>query len=248
MSFDSATLWAAGAALVAGTTRGFTGFGGALIFMPLVAAAYGPAVAAPALLAIDTVLTLPILAPALRACLWREVLPLSLAAMLGVPAGVALLELANPLALRWGIALLAFALLALLVSGWRYSGRTHAAATLGVGLLAGVLGGAAQLSGPPVVAYWLGGGRPAALVRANLFAFFAVLTLASGLAYALRGLFTAEVGRLSLTIGPLYAIGLFAGAKGFRRTSDAAYRRVAYAVIALAALASLPLFDALTGR
>ncbi len=43
------------AAFVAGLSRGFSGFGAALIFIPLGSAAVGPALAAPILLAIDAV-------------------------------------------------------------------------------------------------------------------------------------------------------------------------------------------------
>ena len=42
-----------GAALVAATARGFSGFGGTLIFMPVASAAIGPKAAAPLLLIID---------------------------------------------------------------------------------------------------------------------------------------------------------------------------------------------------
>lgn len=245
MSFDLALVWAAVAAFIAGVTRGFSGFGGALIFMPLVSAAFGPEVAAPVLLVIDTVLTAPITIRAFRACTWHEVAPLAVGAIMTVPLGVYVLNHADPVTLRWILAMLAFGLVFLLMSGWRHSGRPKLATTLGVGLVAGTFGGAAQMSGPAVIAYWLGGGRPAAEVRANLFGFFALATVASALAYAASGLFTPEVGRLSLVLGPLYAVGLAAGARAFRGASDAHYRRAAYIVIGLAALASLPLFDGL---
>ncbi|MBS9479192.1 sulfite exporter TauE/SafE family protein [Ancylobacter radicis] len=248
MTFDLALAWAVFTALVAGATRGFSGFGGALIFVPLVSAVFGPKIAAPTLLVIDTALTLPFLVTAFRACVWRQVAPLAIGAVLTVPAGVALLQWLDPLALRWGFCILSLAMLALLVSGWRHSGRQHLPTTLGVGMLAGVLGGAAQMSGPPVVAYWLGSGQPSALVRANLFGFFALATLASGTAYLANGMITREVGLLSAILGPAYAIGLYAGNRAFRGASDDHFRRVAYAIIALAALSSLPLFDGLLGR
>lgn len=243
MSFDLALVWAAATALVAGVTRGFSGFGGALIFVPLVSAAFGPEVAAPVLLVIDTVLTAPITIRAFRDCTWREVAPLAASAVIAVPFGVFVLNHADPVLLRWTLAILSLGLLALLMSGWRHSGRPSLPATIGVGLVAGTFGGAAQMSGPAVIAYWLGGGHTAAQVRANLFGFFALATVATATAYAWSGLFTREVGRLSLLLGPLYAVGLFAGARAFRGASDAHYRKAAYVVIGLAALASLPLFD-----
>lgn len=248
MALDPVLLWAFLTALIAGVTRGFSGFGGALIFVPLVSAAYGPRVAAPSLLVIDTLLTLPFLIPALRACLWRQVAPLAVGAVVAVPAGVWVLAHMDPMVLRWALALLGLGLLLLLVSGWRHTGQHNLPTTLAVGAVAGFCGGAAQMSGPAVVAYWLGSGQPSVLVRANLFGFFALVTLASGTAYAVGGLFTAEVGRLTLLLGPAYAIGLYAGARAFRGASDRHYRIAAYWVIAAAALLSLPLFDTLIGR
>ena len=52
---------AVGIAALAGLVRGFTGFGSALIYMPLVSAVYGPQVAAVTLLLIDIVCSLPVL-------------------------------------------------------------------------------------------------------------------------------------------------------------------------------------------
>jgi len=245
MSFDLALLWAIATALIAGVTRGFSGFGGALIFIPLVSAAFGPKVAAPSLLVIDTILTLPIVIRALRACIWREVAPLALGAVVAVPAGVAVLEHIDPLLLRWILAGLTFALLALLVSGWRHGGRHPLPVTLGVGAVAGLLGGAAQMSGPPVVAYWLGSGQNSIQVRANLFGFFALVTVATATAYTAHGLMTWQVGHLVLALGPAYAVGLILGSKAFKGASDAHFRIAAYWVIAVAALVSLPVFDPL---
>lgn len=243
MSFDAALIWAIATALLAGATRGFSGFGGALIFMPLVGATFGPRMAAPTFLVIDTVLTLPMVYGAMRGCIWRQVLPLALGAVVAVPAGVLLLEAADPVALRWGIALLAIGLLALLMFGTGLRAPRSLAARLGIGAVSGILSGAAQLSGPPVVVYWLGTGQNAALVRANLFAFFALITVASAATYASRGLVTAEVLKLSLVLGPTYALGLVAGARGFRLASERQFRLIAYAIIALAAVASVPLLD-----
>lgn len=248
MSIDPVLVWALLTALIAGVTRGFSGFGGALIFVPLVSAAFGPKVAAPTLLVIDTLMTLPFLFSALRACIWRQVAPFAFGAVVAVPAGVWVLDHIDPMVLRWALAVLSLALLVLLISGWRHSGRHGLPTTLGVGVVAGFCGGAAQMSGPAVVAYWLGSGQPSALVRANLFGFFALVTLASGTAYAAHGMFTAEVGRLSLLLGPAYALGLYAGARSFKGASDRAYRVAAYWVIAAAAVLSLPLFDMLLGR
>ena len=50
---------------------------------------------------------------------------------------------------------------------------------------------------------------------------------------------------LSLLLGLPFAVAMAAGAYWFHGSSDALYRRAAYLIIALAALVSLPVFDAL---
>ncbi|QIB33383.1 sulfite exporter TauE/SafE family protein [Ancylobacter pratisalsi] len=248
MNLDPVLVGAIVTALVAGATRGFSGFGGALIFVPLVSAAYGPKISAPTLLVIDTALTLPFVVQAFRACVWKQVAPIAIGAFAGVPAGVFILKHTDPLVLRWALAGLSLSMLAPLILGWRHKGQHRLPSKLAIGTFAGVLGGAAQMSGPPVIAYWLGGGQPSALVRANLFAFFALATIASGVAYAAGGMLTLDVGRLALLLGPAYAAGLFLGGRAFRGATDSHFRLAAYWIIVVAVVLSLPVLDPLFGR
>jgi uncharacterized membrane protein YuzA (DUF378 family) len=48
-----------------------------------------------------------------------------------------------------------------------------------------------------------------------------------------------------LLLGVPFAIAMFGGAYWFHGASDVLYRRVAYAIIGFAGLASLPIFDGL---
>ena len=57
---DDRRFWPAIAiAALSGLVRGFSGFGSAMIYMPLVAAVYEPRIAAVTLLTIDTLCTAP---------------------------------------------------------------------------------------------------------------------------------------------------------------------------------------------
>lgn len=233
------------AAAIAGTARGFSGFGGALIFVPLASTAVGPKLASALLLVIDGLLTIGMLPNGWRNANRREVFTMAAGALVGVPLGTALLALAPTLVVRWTICGIVFLLLAFLISGRRYHGTPRTALTVGVGGLAGLFGGAAQMSGPPVVAYWLGGAFPPLSVRANLVLYFAVSSAISAASYLLAGLLTLQVLALACIIGPAYGFGLFAGAKLFGLASDATFRWICFGLIACAALVSLPLFDAL---
>jgi uncharacterized membrane protein YfcA len=244
----AALVFLGAAALTAGLARGFSGFGAALIFVPLASAIVGPRSAAPLLLIVDAVAAAGLIPNAWRCATRREVAIMAAGALVGVPLGVWLLARADPLALRWGLAAVVAVALAILVSGWRYRGRRTRPVTAGVGLLGGVLSGSAQIGGPPIIAFWLSSALGPDVVRANIVLYFAVTTVFSGAAYVSGGLITRTVLTLALLIGPVYGVGLYLGSRLFGIASETTFRRLCYALIGIAAAVSLPLFDGILRR
>jgi uncharacterized protein len=230
-------------ALLAGVVRGFSGFGSAQIYIPLIAAVYSPRVAAVTLLVIDALGTAPFTVRAFAHCTRHEVLPMYIAAAVAVPFGTLALLVVNPIVLRWFIALLVLSLVAVLMSGWRYHGRPSLPVTIGVGLFSGFGAGAVQIAGPPVLIYWLSSTNKVGTVRANFLVYFLLLDVTSCAVYLWQGLFTAELLALSLLLAIPFFAATAAGATFFHGASDVLYRRIAYAIIAVSALISLPVFD-----
>lgn len=239
----SALVLLVAAAFIASLARGFSGFGGALIFVPLASAAVGPQAAAPILLVIDGIAQLALLRSAWRQANRREVGIMAAGALIGIPLGAAILAYVDAVRLRWGIAALIVAMLALLTSGWRYHGRPNVPTTLGVGFSAGILSGAVQAAGPPVVAYWLGGTSSVLTVRANLILFFFCTSAVAAISYLAGGLLDLDVLLLSALTVPGYALGMFLGTRMFGLAGDAMFRRVCLVLIAAAAIISLPVLD-----
>ncbi|WP_193371376.1 sulfite exporter TauE/SafE family protein [Pelagibius marinus] len=238
-------LWLAGAAVLAGLVRGFSGFGAAMIFVPLAGMLEAPTVAVPLLFLVDSFATLPITLRAFRRCTWAEILPLMLGATLTIPLGVALLVAADPLVMRWVISLSILAAVLALAAGWRLQRRLPFLGTAAVGAVAGVTGGAASLSGPPLVLFWLGGQAGAAQVRDNIYAIFGLLGVVAGLTLWLNGLLTLAVLRQALVLLPVYVLAIAVGAKLFPHASEGFYRKVALGLCGLAALGALPLWERL---
>src|SRR5690606_9945053 len=112
---------------------------------------------------------------------------------------------------RWVIIGMIFALLALLISGWRYRAKPKVPLTIGVGAVAGLFSGLAQVGGPPVVAYWLGGANDAARVRANIVIYFAISSSFVFVSYLLNGLLVTTIIGLALVTGPAYGLGIWLG-------------------------------------
>jgi uncharacterized membrane protein YfcA len=242
---DPRLVTVAAVAMLAGVVRGFSGFGAALVYVPLVGAAYDPPTATTSVLMLSVIFSAPFAIHAFPRCDWRSVFPLAFAASAAVPLGAAALQLIDAVIMRWIMSGIVLFSLMILVYGRRYHGRPRLPVTLGVGALAGIFGGAAQMSGPPVVVYWLGGAHPAAVIRANLMVFFTLTAAASVVTYAVQGLFVPRAFAVGLVAGPAYAFGMFIGARLFRLASDATFRRIAILVVALAALLGLPIFDRL---
>lgn len=237
--------YAVAIATIAGLVRGFSGFGSALIYVPLISAVYSPSVAAATLLLFDTLCGLPFSVHAWPQANRREVLPVSVGGIAGVPLGVMALLYVDTLVLRWFIAALVLAALAALVAGWRYHGKPTLGASLGVGALSGFGAGAVQIGAPPLLVFWLGGNNSATTVRANIMVYFILQGTLSMVLYFYSGLLSAQVVVLALLFGVPFAIAMFAGAYWFHGSSDGLYRRVAYVIIGFAGLASLPVFDGL---
>src|ERR1700694_3820561 len=143
-------------AFVAGTSRGFSGFGAALIFMPLASSMAAPRLVAALLLIIDFVAAGPLGTHAWKHAERKATAVMVLGAMVGVPFGTYFLSRLDPVTTRWIISAFVFALLTLLLSGWRYRGQEHPAISVGIGGLSGFCSGLAQTGGPPIVGYWLG--------------------------------------------------------------------------------------------
>ncbi len=236
-------LLAAAISALAGAARGFAGFGSALIYVPLISAVYEPKIAAVSLLLIDSDSGVPYGVRAFPQCHWSDIGPLAAAALLMLPLGTFLLLVVDPAALRWFIGAFVLFALPLLAGGWRYHGKPKLPITLAVGAVSGLTSGAVQIGGPPVILYWLGGALKAAIVRANMFVFFGVLDVAGCINYFIEGLFSRESLALAVLLGIPYTMFFLSGAIWFHRASDAIYRRIAYAMIGIAGLVSLPVFD-----
>ena len=160
--------WFVGAVVfIGGVVRGFSGFGGALIFIPLAAAVIGPKKAVAVFYLFDLLSATPYGYAYIPKCNKREVAPLVIGAWLMVPLGAWVLANSDPQVLRWALACVVIVMLSLLVSGWRYKGRPSMPLSFGMGGVAGFCGGSTGMSGPVVIAYFLSSLSAAAVIRAK---------------------------------------------------------------------------------
>lgn len=240
---DVTLAFAALAALVAGMARGFSGFGTAMVLMPIASAVYAPTLAIVAVMICDSVMTLPLFVRALPRCRWRSIVPMVICASVTAPLGGYLLTRLDPVLVRWIMSALIIAVVAVLAAGWRYRRPVGTVTTGAIGGASGLAGGMTGLSGPPVILFWLGGQTSSpAQVRTDIIVYFGLLTVASAFSVWVNGIITWKAVQVTLLLLPFYGLGLWAGAQGFRHSNERLYRWLAYALCLVSAVTALPLW------
>ena len=135
-------------------------------------------------------------------------------------------------------------MLALLMSGWRYRGKPTTAAHASASAPSRASAAAPRRSaGRRSIAYWLGSHRPPAIIRASIILYFAISTAIAIVSYSFGGVMTLTVLKLALVVAPVYALGLFHRLAAVRRGGRSIFRRICYALIAIAVVVSLPVLD-----
>lgn len=231
----SSILALATAALCGGFTQGLAGFGSTLVALPLLALVMDLRVATPVCcllaIAINSILT-----SRLRGHIVWPALGLLLAASLpGMALGANLLRSLPGEYLKGalGLAVLIFVVHALRRSPldrMRGGGRGYA---LAAGFVAGCMGAAIGVNGPPVVAWVSRQGYDRHAVRATLTAYFLLAGIGVIGAQYLAGLLTRDVWTRVAVAAPTLLVGLAAGMGCCGRISEAAFSRIMFGVLAL---------------
>src|SRR5258707_7733907 len=119
-------------AFVSATARGFSGFGSALIFMPLASSMAAPRLVAALLLIIDFVAALPLAPNAWKHADRKATAVMVFGALIGVPIGTYFLSRLDPATTRWIISAFVFALLLLLLSCCPYLVKDYPPLSVGI--------------------------------------------------------------------------------------------------------------------
>lgn len=221
---------------VAAMVQGLLGFGGALIAMPLLVMIIGIQTATPAyalLGALSTLLnTIRLRHHTTPGDLARLVLP----ALVGIPLGILLLTRVDStyVTATLGIILIVYAVYNLL--GWTMPPLTHPAWAFLAGFSSGVLSGAFNAGGPPVIVYASTRSWSADRFRGNLQTYFLIVSIFLLIGHAMSGHFTADIGRMVLLAAPALVVGQMVGARLCRYVEGERFRKLVLWVLLLLGL------------
>ncbi len=224
---------------LAAFTQSLTGFGLALVSMPLLSMV----MSLPQATALVAVVSLGVEVVILwqhRAHLrWQPVRRLILASWIGVPLGVVLLRQLPEAWLLHGLGALLAAYGLYALSGKPLPSLQRAGWGWAAGLAAGALGGAYNTSGPPVILYGHVRGWPPQAFKANLQAFFLASSSMVFGAHLLAGDIGAATWAQAAAAVPALALGLWAGHRAAAFLPPARFRKVVLVALVLLGLKML---------
>jgi len=210
--------------LVAAAVQAATGFGFALVSVPLLALTAGPRTAVVASAIAALVMTVTVAVRERDHAQWRTAGSLLAAAVLGMPVGLLVLRVASE---RLITALIGTAVVACAVLVWR-GPRVPAnrPAVVGVGVLTGVLSTSTGTSGPPLVAAFQAMRYDPRTFRATLAVVFTGTGVCSLGGFALAGQVSQEAVQLGLVGVPAVLLGWWGGNAVFHRLEPGRFRRL----------------------
>lgn len=226
----AAILIACGAALC----QSLTGFGFALVMVPLLSLVWDVKSTVVTSTVLGAVTLVPLVFQARRHIHRPTVAALLAGSLVGIPPGLLILDWIDPEALKIlvGVVVIGASILAYRVREVRTM-QPGVAPAVAAGAVSGVLGGSTSMGGPPAIFYLLGTERDLEVFRGTLLAFFLPNSLIRIGGFAAMGRVTPDVLRISAIALPAMAVGLLAGAWLRYRVREEVFRLLVLLILIL---------------
>jgi uncharacterized protein len=231
MNFTTPILLAMAILFISTFIRSAIGFGDALVAMPLLAMALGIQTATPLVAFAAATIALIILIRNWRSVDIRSAWRLILLSLVGIPFGLVLLREAPEQVVKaiLGVLLILYGLYSLITPSLPVI-RSERSAYI-FGFIAGVLGGAYNTNGPPVVMYGLLRRWPPESFRATLQCYFLFTGVSILISHGVAGLWTPLVLQIYLYSIPIIMLAIFAGGRINNHISKELFSRIVYAFL-----------------
>jgi hypothetical protein len=212
--------------------QSLTGFGFALVMVPLLSLAWDVKSAVVTSTVLGTFALLPLVFEARRHVRLAAVAALVAGSLAGIPAGLLILEWIDPEALKIlvGLTVIAASVLVYRVREVRAT-RAGVMPAVAAGVVSGVLRASTSMGGPPAVLYLLGVEKDVEAFRGTILAFFLPMSLVTIVGLAAVGRVTPDVVRTSAIALPAMALGLAAGGWLRYRVREELFRLIVLLVL-----------------
>ncbi len=211
------TFWVAGVILLGTFVQGLTGFGLALISVPLLSLLLDVKLAVPLAGLFGWMITFPLVYKMRHHVQWRTALIMVIGSLPGSWLGASLLKFmpARYILIAMGLVLVASSIHAMRKKGAVLAGTDSGVVPACAGFLSGTLGASVGEPGPPAIAYTSMQPWTADQVKASLLFFFMLQMVGAIAGFWSKDLLTPEVFTLFGWGVPSFVVGLFAGMKAW---------------------------------
>lgn len=223
----------------ASIVRGFTGFGLALVAVPLIQFIMPVSDTAVFIAIINAIFSVIYFRRSRESVRGQPLGRMAVWTGIGVAAGTLILKFINPAYIQFGWGLLIILIVFALARGFSFGIRSDKSAMTLSGLLGGVLAGATGITGPPVAIILSSMKTPREKFNAliSLFILFAVSYAL--LFYLAAGLVKTDTFLLAVCSVPALIAGLYTGDRLVARISQTTFTRVVYIVLVMMGLITI---------
>lgn len=209
--------WVAAVVLLGTFIQGLTGFGLALVSVPLLSLLLDVKVAVPVAGLFGWIITFPLVYKMRQHVQWRTSLIMAAGSLPGSWLGANLLKL---MPARWvlvamGLVLIASAIYSLRRKPLAHGGKSSDPVSALAGFCSGTLGASVGEPGPPAIAYTSMQAWSADQIKASLLFFFMLQMIGAIIGFWNKELLTPQVFSLFGWGIPSFIVGLFAGMKAW---------------------------------
>ncbi len=220
-------------ALLAGAVSGLTGFGLALISVPLLLFVYEPRTVIVITAVLSVIINLAVVWDSWRDADQRIVVALLPSALVGVIVGTEVLRTVDPDYIRLGVGIVVVFSAVLLLRDVRLPGAGTRWGTVVAGSTSGALSTSTGLAGPPIVLLLASRGFPKRAFRGSSALYFLAMSLVGLAVLYIRGIFDADHVPLALALIPAAFLGKAIGTAMLKRISEGAFRVVTLGIVIL---------------
>jgi hypothetical protein len=234
--------------LIASLVRSVFGFGEALIAVPLLALILPIQVASPVAVLVSIAIAAIIVVQDWRFIHFSSTLWLLAPTCAGIPLGLLLLGSPHPLVAKVALALiiLAFSVYSLFGASLPALNSDNRTLLLICGFLAGVLGGAYGMNGPPLAVYGTLRRWSPQHFRATLQGYFLPASIAAAVGFRITGLWTDAVTHFFWLSLPAAIIGTLIGSVIHRRLRGESFLKAVH--VGLLVIGAVLLLQTIQGR
>ena len=239
IEIDLQLLLILGVVFLAGTLRGFMGFGSALLTVPALAVLFDPVQAVVIAMLLEIPVSLSLLPTAIKRSQPRTVLPMLSIFLIFIPVGVWLLRSVDPDLMKIIISVFVLIMVGVIFVQNRLAAILSPMGLILTGIIGGISQGLTGIAGPLFATAILARGESASQSRANIIALAGGVTLISLISFWVLGLLTQKaIVTVAVATVPML-LGVAGGSVLFRRLSHYNLRNVILVFLAVVAVVTL---------